>query len=147
MDPLGGNGVSHSWLASYPKSGKTWMRALLTNLISGEQDPASINALLAEAAPAFSRPAFDALNGLPSSDLTSEATLRCYPLFHELLAAECPGHTFATVHSACLRNPDGALLFPRAGMAGLIYIVRNPLTWPYRLHITIKCRPTASLPA
>ena len=114
------------WLASYPKSGNTWMRVLLSNLLRREQGPASINALL-PGGPASSREVFDELVGLPSSDMTPDKILLYLPLFRELLAAECARPTFAKVHDACLRNADGALLFPRTGTAGAIYIVRNPL--------------------
>jgi hypothetical protein len=33
------------WLASYPKSGNTWMRVLLHNLMAGSPEPADINVL------------------------------------------------------------------------------------------------------
>ena len=33
-------------LASYPKSGNTWLRAVLTNYLRENGEPASINALL-----------------------------------------------------------------------------------------------------
>ncbi|MET4697948.1 aryl sulfotransferase [Constrictibacter sp. MBR-5] len=36
------------WLASYPKSGNTWMRVLLSNLLADAAEPASINNLSAE---------------------------------------------------------------------------------------------------
>ncbi|MFM7323346.1 MAG: sulfotransferase, partial [Nodosilinea sp.] len=33
------------WLASYPKSGNTWMRILLTNYLRNADSPAAINSL------------------------------------------------------------------------------------------------------
>ena len=33
------------WIASYPKSGNTWFRAVLNNLLSGTEEPKSINNL------------------------------------------------------------------------------------------------------
>lgn len=36
------------WLASYPKSGNTWMRVLLANLLSGGERPSDINDLSEE---------------------------------------------------------------------------------------------------
>ena len=33
------------WLASYPKSGNTWMRILLTNYMRNADEPADINRL------------------------------------------------------------------------------------------------------
>ena len=35
------------WLASYPKSGNTWMRAFLANLIANRQDPVPLGELRA----------------------------------------------------------------------------------------------------
>jgi hypothetical protein len=34
------------WIASYPKSGNTWMRVLLTNLLANREQPVDINKLL-----------------------------------------------------------------------------------------------------
>ncbi len=34
------------WLASYPKSGNTWLRAFLHNLLRDEDEPVDINAFM-----------------------------------------------------------------------------------------------------
>ena len=130
------------WLVSYPKSGNTWLRAVLTNYLrdDGERgshsEPASINALLGPPV-ASSRETFDELVGLDSSDLTPEEVLRHRPLLHELLAREstmpagAPAHegapVFVKVHEAYLRTVDGTALFPKAATAGVVYLVRSPL--------------------
>ena len=113
------------WLASYPKSGNTWLRAVLTNYLREEDGPASINALIGSSI-ADSRFLFDEHTGLPSSDMTPGELLHHRSRFHELLAAELPRPTFVKVHDACLRTSAG-LLFPRVATAGVIYLVRNPL--------------------
>lgn len=114
------------WLASYPKSGNTWLRALLTNYCHPGDGPASINALIGNRI-ANDRHRFDELLGVASSDLTAEETLRLRPLFHRLLAEELPRPTFVKTHGAYLRTDDCAPLFPQAATAGAIYLVRNPL--------------------
>ena len=124
------------WLASYPKSGNTWLRAVLTNYLHDDDAPVSINALLGPPV-ASSRETFDELVGLDSSDLTPEEVLRHRSLLHELLAREstepagAPAHegapVFVKVHDAYLRTMDGTALFPRAVTAGVVYLVRNPL--------------------
>ena len=118
--------MSIFWLASYPKSGNTWLRAVLTNYLHEAGGPASINALIGASA-ASRRSVFDECLGLPSSDMTPEEILRCRPLLHEALAEAMPPPAFVKVHEACLRAPGGAALFPKAATAGVVYLVRNPL--------------------
>ncbi len=117
--------MSIVWLASYPKSGNTWLRAVLTNYQQADGGPASINALTGGAV-VISRELFDDYVGLTSSDLTTDEILRLRPLLHELLAAEWPRPTFVKVHDACVQTAAGPL-FPRKATAAAIYLVRNPL--------------------
>ena len=123
-----GEGPARSivWLASYPRSGNTWLRALLTNYLDGGESPASIDALLTGPSP-VERGVFDEEFGLSSSDLTPEEAMRHRPSVHELLAAKLPRPSFVKVHEACLRTAGGGLLFPPAATLGAVYIVRNPL--------------------
>ena len=120
------------WLASYPKSGNTWLRAVLTNYLRDDPEPASINALIGNPV-ATRRETFDELVGLDSSDLTPDEVLRHRVLFHALLAREAAGPppggapAFVKVHDAYLRTGDGTALFPKAATAGVVYLVRNPL--------------------
>ena len=122
--------MSIVWLASYPKSGNTWLRTFLTNYLAGGDGPASSNALinaLIGAPIAIDRRLFDEHTGPQSCDLTREEILERRPIFHELLAAELPNPTFVKVHDACLRTRSGTLLFPRTATVGVVYLVRNPL--------------------
>ena len=118
--------MSIFWLASYPKSGNTWLRAVLTNYLHEAGEPASINALIGWCA-ASVRYTFDEFLGLPSSDMTPEEIMRHRPLLHEALAEAMPPPAFVKVHEACVHTPSGAALFPKAATAGVIYLVRNPL--------------------
>ncbi len=117
--------MSFLWLASYPKSGNTWMRVLLTNYLQ-PAEPASINALL-PAFSAFERHEFEECTGLQSSALTPDEMLRYRSLFYELLGAELPRATIVKIHDACLGTDRGELLFPASATEGAVYIVRNPL--------------------
>lgn len=114
------------WLASYPKSGNTWLRTVLTNYLQGGEQPASINNLLGGPI-AGDRELFNELLGLDSSDMTWDEAMRYRPQFHEALADESSPPVFIKVHEAFLRLPCGAALFSKAATAGAVYLVRSPL--------------------
>lgn len=59
------------WLASYPKSGNTWFRAFLANLLADSNVPVDINNL-GIGPIASSRGALDSTLGYDSSNLTHE---------------------------------------------------------------------------
>ena len=132
--------MSVVWLASYVKSGNTWLRAVLTNYLRDEDGPASINELVGGWI-ACNRGVFDEYIGLPSADMTPDEILALRPLLHEQLAAELPHPTFIKVHDACIRTAAGPL-FSRAASAGAIYLVRNPLdvaaSWAHHRQSSIE---------
>ena len=114
------------WLASYPKSGNTWTRVVLTAYLRADDAPDLINALTARPI-ASDRDAFDEALELESSDMTPDEVLRYRPLFHAMLADELPSPTFVKVHDAYLRLPCGAAMFPKSATSSVVYLVRNPL--------------------
>ena len=116
--------MSIIWLASYPKSGNTWLRTFLTSYLKDDGTPASINELIGPLV--ATRELFDEYLGLSSSDLAPGEILRLRPRLHRLLAAELPHPTFFKVHDAWIQTAAGPL-FPRAATAGAVYLVRNPL--------------------
>ena len=142
------------WLASYPRSGNTWLRALLTNYLEDGEDPAAIDALVGDPGLVLRR-VFDDQLGLSSSDLTTEEILRLRARFHALLGAEWSYPSFVKVHDACLRTAGGGQLFPPSATRGAVYIVRNPLdvtvsnahfwNWSITRSLTELCRPEATL--
>lgn len=122
------DGTGIIWLASYPKSGNTWLRAVLTNYLQGGEVAASIHALAGGRA--NNRQAFDELVGVDSSDLTEEETADLIPCFREkwaeALLRKDPERRFAKTHEA-YETPDGRVRFPIRGTAGVVYLVRSPL--------------------
>ena len=155
------------WIASYPKSGSTWMRAMLTNYLQDNGEPASINAL-AGLRTASARDNFDELIGLDSSDLRPDELARYLPRFRALLARalsaprpdDCAidrirphAPHFAKVHEA-YRDPLGGARFSPIGAVGVIYLVRNPLDvavsyahhlqWPIDRILRMMNNPAAS---
>lgn len=114
------------WLASYPKSGNTWMRIFLTNYLRNFQTPADINHL--EGGPiASAREIFDDLVGVEASDLTLDELEMLRPQVYRHFAASLADDEFLKVHDAYTLNRQGEPLFPPDVSRGVIYILRNPL--------------------
>jgi len=114
------------WLASYPKSGNTWFRVFLTNLLSDSDIPANINDL-AETSISSSRKLFDEYTGLSSSDLTFEEIDRMRPDVYRMQSLESDDLLFKKVHDKYYIVEDGQALFPSEISKGVIYFIRNPL--------------------
>jgi aryl sulfotransferase len=114
------------WLASYPKSGNTWLRIVLANLLADGDTPVSINALAAFPS-AGARHLFDAVADTPAAQL-SEAEIACRrPRVYAQLATAQPGALFFKIHDAYTLTPAGDPLIPLPATAGVVYVLRNPL--------------------
>jgi len=114
------------WLASYPKSGNTWFRIFLTNLLRDADEPEDINAL--ESTPiAGARGIFDDWIGLEASDLTADEIDRLRPELYLHLAENAVETPFMKIHDAYSEVADNRPLIPAEATAGAIYIIRNPL--------------------
>lgn len=115
------------WLASYPKSGNTWLRAWLTNYLGDAGTPADINAL--DGGPiASSREVFDELTGLEASDLTASEVERLRPAVYQALLARASKPVFMKVHDAWTSDSEGRPLVGAPEVThAVIYLVRNPL--------------------
>jgi hypothetical protein len=112
-------------LSSYPKSGNTWCRAVLSNYMTGSDKPLGVNDL-SGGRTASDRSFVDELLGVESSVLTESETA----LFRK--AGLCVSNSMRTgmsvikVHDAFPLDgePDW---FPADAVAGVVYVVRNPL--------------------
>lgn len=117
------------WLISYPKSGNTWLRAMLTNYVCAEAGPASINSLVGKTL-ADDREHFENYLGLDSSEMTASAVERLRPRLQEELANALPSPLFIKTHDAWRRvgpEKDAPSLFSSSASRGVVYMVRNPL--------------------
>lgn len=114
------------WLASYPKSGNTWFRAFLANLLRKTDKPADINEL--EGGPiASSRQLFDEATGLSSSDLTPEEIENLRPFVYQYIARNSSEIVFHKIHDAYTLTSEGLPIVPADATKGAIYFIRNPL--------------------
>jgi hypothetical protein len=114
------------WLASYPKSGNTWMRVLLTNYLRNADTPADINKL--DGGPiASARLWFDEWAGIEASCLSDTVIERLRPDVYRCIARDASKTLYMKVHDAWSRTERGEGLFPADVTAGVIYILRNPL--------------------
>jgi hypothetical protein len=117
------------WLASYPKSGNTWTRALLHNLfkaISGEDDVQDINGLSRFTVSVSGRELYAELLGFKPTDQHREQTAAVRHQVQRYVAKQFEGLIFAKTHQA-LTVDRGSTTIDFEVTAGAIYIVRNPL--------------------
>ena len=114
------------WLASYPKSGNTWLRVLLTNYLRDSGEPADINYLLGGPM-AGAREAFDQWAGVKASALDPDLVDRLRPQVYRCVARDSTETRFIKVHDAWTRVGNGEPMFPADVTLGVIYIIRSPL--------------------
>jgi aryl sulfotransferase len=111
------------WLASYPKSGNTWLRAVCTAWL--HPGPVDVNALVGLPA-AASRERFDVALGIPSSSLTPDEVDSLRPRVDEVVAAGEADLRIRKIHDALLPGPAGEPVVSVAATRGAVYVVRDP---------------------
>jgi len=114
------------WLASYPKSGNTWLRVFLANLVRDTDEPVDINDL-DDTRLAASRGLIEPFVGPELSDLTPDEIAQVRPAAYAVLAREAKETLFIKIHDALTPSPDAPQLVPAAATRGVIYLIRNPL--------------------
>ena len=112
------------WLASYPKSGNTWLRMLLANLRSGLDSPVGINSELVCMPEYRSRNGFDNMTLLESGMLTAGEIECLQPAVYRELAAELRETAFCKIHDAYLRNRNGVAI--HGACRAVVYVIRDP---------------------
>jgi aryl sulfotransferase len=144
MTAKSSRGATFVPIASYPKSGNTWVRAFLTAWFRGALG--ELDDLVAP--PVLSlRRHFDDTTGVASADLTIEEIDRLRPGFHRALGAEMGAPCFVKLHDRWYRNDVGEPIFGRAACRGAIYIVRHPaaVAVSYAHHLRISIADAVSI--
>lgn len=114
------------WLASYPKSGNTWLRTFLHNLLRNPPEGYDLNKIdeftIGDSATIW----YAALIGRPPVDWTFEDVGKVRRKAHEAMTRAFPDNVFVKTHNALFADEWGPLITLEL-TAGAIYILRNPL--------------------
>lgn len=123
------------WLASYPKSGNTWFRIFLANLLYPDQAPIDLNELPMQTPIASDRFLFDDLLGLPSALLSPTEVERLRPAADlELNRIWKEPMLLRKAHDAYTYLADGCPLLGSAADFSAVYILRDP--WDVAVSLT-----------
>jgi len=114
------------WLASYPKSGNTWLRSFLHNFLLAADRSYDINKLTDLTAGESMTDLYRALDPALDEHFTDERVRELRPLVHRAISQRSPDTVLVKTHNA-LAEIDGAPLISLDVTAGAIYVVRNPL--------------------
>lgn len=114
------------WLASYPKSGNTWIRVFLHNLLRNADESYDINKIgafsLGDSTPDLYAPYLQK----PPEQWTVEDITRLRSQVQRDLSARSPDDVFVKTHNALIQYAGKPLIYPEF-TAGAIYVLRNPL--------------------
>jgi hypothetical protein len=134
------------WLASYPKSGNTWMRLFLHNLLRPKETAHDINEIQDLTPDSVAQRWYGGLIERPLDESSLEAQAGVRAAAQERIAAAAAGLVFAKTHAAYVTDL-GYPSINSAVTAGAIYIVRNPLdvAVSYAHHIGVGIDRTIAL--
>ncbi|MEM7188205.1 MAG: sulfotransferase domain-containing protein [Pseudomonadota bacterium] len=113
------------WLASYQKSGNTWLRAFLANYFAPKGQKLSINQLNRFTTGDVRKDFYDQAAGGVFYGETVEESLRLRGKVQHLIAASKPDHHFVKTHSKIGTFENAPLIAPEV-TAGAVYIMRSP---------------------
>lgn len=114
------------WLASFPKSGNTWLRMALTSLRRGGVALDINRYLLPEDLNAFQRDGLDRVLGIDTADLTPPEIEVLRPRAYRLMASQLRRRGVWKIHDACGLTPAGEPLIPAGATAAILHLVRDP---------------------
>ena len=114
------------WLASYPKSGNTWLRAFLANYLTNAKKAVPINDLPNHILGDNLLLHYEQFTGRKSEALSDQDVARLRPSIHQWFAGSSQNDVFVKTHNA-IAQVDGTPLITPSATAGAIYVARNPM--------------------
>jgi hypothetical protein len=112
------------WLASFPKSGNTWVRLFLAALRRGaEVDLASMEGTFLMASGRFM---IERHLDIGLADLSWQEAAELRPLAYRAMARAAAGPLIMKTHDLRGATPSGAALFPPDATWGCVHLVRDP---------------------
>ena len=114
------------WLASYPKSGNTWVRAFIANLMHEKTEAVDINALHTGAI-ASGREWVEAALEFDTDELSLEEIDALRPAAYRWLSHRLDAPAHHKIHDAYTFLSNGEPLIPVDATKGALCIIRNPL--------------------
>ncbi len=114
------------WLASFPKSGNTWLRLFIANYLMNAKEPFPINkAHLLTFGDMMGSP-YEKLAGKPLAQLDDAAIDALRPRVHRALAGQKADIMLVKTHQAVVQR-DRAWTVTHDVTKASIYVIRNPL--------------------
>lgn len=117
------------WLASYPRSGNTWTRSFIHNLVKlayGEDDEQDINGMARFSVWDIAKPFYTAALGFEPTDRNRKEIAGVRHRVQQQIADAFEGLVFVKTHHALVTD-RGSTTINSAVTSGAVYIVRNPL--------------------
>ena len=114
-------------IASYPKSGNTWVRLFFENLLRGEGTPVSINDIRNGSYGFERRLLFDSEAPAAAADLLPHEMENLLPAVFAQWATEATGPLLVKVHDRARRTPAGQWLFLPEHVRAVLYLARHPM--------------------
>lgn len=114
------------WLASYPKSGSTWVRAFVANLIADQADPLRPDQIRDYSDFEARAERFSELVGRSSTGLTPREIASLRLRVQAMIARQAKGIRMVMTHNFC-GSFEGFPMVNWEVTVGAVYVVRNPL--------------------
>ena len=119
---MGGSAI---WLASYPKSGNTWIRLALKSLLSGGSEVA-LGDIARFGTVVTGRRLLDEMLEVESGHLTDAEVELLRPVLHDALFVSGAQEQLIKVHDAWFRTAAGRPVFDAEHSRAAIYVLRDP---------------------